>query len=331
MARSRSQRMPALPELLKRKLYKTGQTRGADDDEIYQNRVLRNSTVLIPYPSWEICATPSRDEARYENGFIVLVPPETYFSTRYIDVDLRAKGLEIGRNALVFYEKREHWNAHNPESLGWVPATQRLAPLGGQYVARVAATTSAAEGGRLNRGFTTTSMKGAGIRVYEYASSPVIERCRSQLEGLFWLCADADEAMQENGMSAYDRNIRRELVMERCQEQGLLDMDRLKAARTVDSGGRTICPLCLELLSAKGFVSRMEQAEGREVHDLTITQVSLFHINELRYGVVNHSPYNVAWGHHHCNVVVKDAGILETLKWLKELIDRNVREGLFPS
>lgn len=31
------------------KLYKTGQTRGADDDVIYQNRVKRNSTVLIPY------------------------------------------------------------------------------------------------------------------------------------------------------------------------------------------------------------------------------------------------------------------------------------------
>ena len=30
-----------LPKLLTRKLYKTGQTRGADDDEIYQNRVLR--------------------------------------------------------------------------------------------------------------------------------------------------------------------------------------------------------------------------------------------------------------------------------------------------
>ena len=45
----RANRLPSLPSLLARKLYKTGQTRGADDDVIYQNRVGRNSTVLIPY------------------------------------------------------------------------------------------------------------------------------------------------------------------------------------------------------------------------------------------------------------------------------------------
>lgn len=39
--------VPKLPQLLDRKIYKTGQTRGADDDVIFQNRVGRNSTVLI--------------------------------------------------------------------------------------------------------------------------------------------------------------------------------------------------------------------------------------------------------------------------------------------
>ena len=39
--------LPRLPQLLGRKIYKTGQTRGADDDVIFQNRVGRNSTVLI--------------------------------------------------------------------------------------------------------------------------------------------------------------------------------------------------------------------------------------------------------------------------------------------
>jgi hypothetical protein len=41
--------LPKLPSLLERKIYKTGQTRGADDGVIYQNRVSRNSTLLIPY------------------------------------------------------------------------------------------------------------------------------------------------------------------------------------------------------------------------------------------------------------------------------------------
>lgn len=74
----------------------------------------------------------------------------------------------------------------------------------------------------------------------------------------------------------------------------------------------------------------MEQAEGRAVLDLTITQLNLFHISELRMGVFNHRPYNLGWGHHHCNVVVKDAGIHETLRWMDEVLSRNVQEGHFP-
>lgn len=38
-----------IPKPVQTKIYKTGQTRGADDDVIYQNRVGRNSTVLIPF------------------------------------------------------------------------------------------------------------------------------------------------------------------------------------------------------------------------------------------------------------------------------------------
>lgn len=73
----------------------------------------------------------------------------------------------------------------------------------------------------------------------------------------------------------------------------------------------------------------MEQAVGREVLDLTITQINLFHIEELRMGLFNHRPYNVGWGHHHCNVVVKDVGIRETLDWMRVVLQRNIEEGHF--
>ena len=89
-----TQRLPRLPQLLERKLYKTGQTRGADDDDIYQNRVLRPSTVLIPYGCWEMCRA-----VQYENGFIVLLSPSEYFGNPNIASDLAARGLEIGVNA----------------------------------------------------------------------------------------------------------------------------------------------------------------------------------------------------------------------------------------
>ncbi len=323
-------RLPRLPLLLDRKIYKTGQTRGADDDVIYQNRVLRNSTVLIPYNSWELCKL--EEPQVYENGFIVLISPDDYFatSTWSIETELEEKGLELGVNALVFYETREQWIAYNPVALGWTSAIQRKNPLGGQYVARVPATTAAVNGEKVNLGFTQTGMKGAGIRVYEYASSTTIDYCRQQLEALFWMCRDSDAVAITNGMTAEQVAERKSANLSLCQQNGLLDIGQLIQARTLNRAGYTICPLCLDELSGQGFFNRLEQAEGREVPDLTVTQINLFHIEELRYGLLNHRPYNLGWGHHHCNVVVKDSGIFPTLEWMRGILDRNIAEGHLP-
>ena len=89
----------------------------------------------------------------------------------------------------------------------------------------------------------------------------------------------------------------------------------------VDDENRTICPLCKRHISAGDFLKRGEQAEGREVYDITVTEVSLFHIQELRVGKLQHKIYNLGWGHHFCNVVVKDAGIVPTLKWMRDVLD----------
>lgn len=320
---------PKLPSLLDRKIYKTGQTRGADDDEIYQNRVSRTSTVLIPYLRWEQVSRPPEGDETFENGFIALVPPLHYFSTPIITEELASRGLVLGDNALVYYETRAEWIANNPDRLGWTAARARRAPLGGQYVARISATTATDTGEKIIRGFNTTSGKGAGIRLYEYASIKTINECRLQLEALFWLCHDAREVALLNGMSPEEIEARSTYTLRQCENAELLDMQRLRGARIINNLGRTICPLCLEELSGHGFLSRLEQAEGREVHDLTVTQINLFHISELRYGVYNHRPYNLGWGHHHCNVVVKDAGITQTLEWMQRVLERNIEQGLF--
>jgi hypothetical protein len=86
----------------------------------------------------------------------------------------------------------------------------------------------------------------------------------------------------------------------------------------------------LQELSSQGFFDRLEQAQGREVLDLTVTKLNLFHIEELKPGGFNHRPYNLGWGHHHCNVVVKDAGIMQTLHWMSETLKRNIDDGHFP-
>jgi len=321
--------IPALPKLLERKIYKTGQTRGADDDDIYQNRVSRTSTVLIPYSCWDMCVTPQNGEMQYQNGFVVLISPSEYFEIQNVDQVLRERGLAIGSNALVFYETREQWNANNPEDLHWIPATNRINPLGGQYVARIPATT-AERGDKIIRGFSATRRKGVGIRVYEYASTSTIKQCRLQLETFFWLCSDSEAVVQAYGMRTEEATLRRNAKLHECTENGLLDNDRLVNARILSSEGNTICPLCLEELSGQEFFSRMEQAEGRMVLDLTVTRVNLFHITELRVGVLNHRPYNVGWGHHHCNVVVKDSGINQTLEWMRTVLNRNIERGYLP-
>lgn len=78
---SRKVSLEKLPPLVERKIYKTGQTRGASNSEIYQNRVGRNSTVLIPFSQWSECRHPYGKDDEYENGFIVLISPDWYFTT----------------------------------------------------------------------------------------------------------------------------------------------------------------------------------------------------------------------------------------------------------
>lgn len=307
-------------ELIKTKLYKTCQTRGADDDAIYQNRVKRNSTVLIPYNEFEACKTAPTAKGIYENGYIVLISPEDYFSPN-ASAMLRKQGLKLGKNLLVFYETREQWNSYKIKT-GWKPATSRIAPLGGEYVARVPATI--AEGQKkIVEGYNTSTMKGAGIRVYEYADSDTIDLCRLQLEYLFWSCYDIDAFLENNKDQRETLEKRRDDVKAKAHETGVDDVKRLQKERIVDTDGNTICPLCLEKMSALDFASKMAQAEGREVPDLTVTNTSLFHIHELRTGQFNHRLFNLGWGHHHCNVTVADKGVEGTLDWMKKILEKN--------
>jgi hypothetical protein len=316
-----------LPQLIDRKIYKTGQTRGADDDEIYQNRVSRSSTVLIPLAQFQNCQVPADGTTEYSSGFIALVPPSWYFSRKTPDEELRGMGLSLGHNCLIFFEDRNDWIMAEKQISKWTPATSRTSPLGGQYIARISANTAINGGDKIQVGFTTTSKKGAGIRVYEYASTDTIKSCRVQLEAIMWLCRDAAETLEEMGMTRNEVKERRALSIDKAEEAGLLKKNELITLRILNKEGFACCPLCLDELSAAGFGTRLIQATGREVADLTVTEISLFHIDELRVGTLGHRPYNLGWGHHHCNVVAKDSGIMPTLTWLQEIVDRNRTAG----
>lgn len=325
--------LPRLPDLVEQKLTKTGYTRGASKREIFQNRVTRNNPVLIEQNFWEACRTPDDGSGGYENGSIVLIEPSWYFTNPEPDEALGAQGLELGVNAVLFFRKRGDWNSYAPTSgtlpsgRAFVPATARQDLLGGTYIARIHATVSGPE---IVRGYDSTAMRGAGIRVYEYASSATIAAARLQLEAIIWHCVDAHEVMVGAGMTPEGATSRKVLQVAEADTRGLLDYERLQTLRILDSKNRTICPLCMQHVSAVEFFKRGEQAEGREVYDLTVTEVSLFHIQELRVGRLQHKPYNLGWGHHFCNVVVKDAGIIPTLEWMRAVIANQGFESVDP-
>ena len=309
-----------IPKAVDTKIYKTGQTRGADDYVIFQNRVSRSSTVLIPYKDYELCKNAPSNNGKYQNGFIVLIKPEDYFDAK-VQLSLSKNKLVLGKNLLVFYETRNQWKNY-PIARGWKPAKSRKNPLKGQYVARIPATTAEGET-KIIEGFTTSQMKGAGIRVYEYADDATIKASKIQLEFLFWSCKDVDNLIAQKKLDKEQVDKRIAFVKSEAHKLKLDERNKLVKARIVDDNGYTICPLCLKHISAIGFCDKILQAEGREVPDLTVTEVSLFHIQELRTGEFNHRPYNLGWGHHHCNVVVKDAGIQPTLEWMKDVLKRN--------
>src|SRR5699024_8834437 len=321
--------LPKLPDLLSRKLYKTGQTRGATNREIYQNRVSRNSTVLIPWELWDECRTPYGDDP-YENGFIVLVDPAWYFTADDPNAELNLAGVSLGYNALLFYNRRALWESYGPYSGHTLPAnleftapTSRLAPIGGTVLARIHGTTSE-DGKRISIGYDSRSLRGAGIRVFEYASTEYLRLTRLQLEAQFWLSNGSIAAVVEAGMDEKQALNRKTHQLEAAQQEELLNFELLQDHRIVDAESRLICPLCLELISGDSFFVRVSQAQGRQTWDLTSTEVSLFHINELRVGTRQHRPYNLGWGHHFCNVVANDAGIDPPLDWMHEVLERNI-------
>ncbi len=312
-----------LPAAIARKVEKTGQTRGAEKDTVYQNRVLRSSTVLIPMSSWKAGVVPPLEG--FENGYIVLAHPEEYFSdsppTSKSDLP---KDLQLGENLLVFYETRSQWIRYHPSKYGWHPANSRMPPLGGQYLARVPDTTSR-EDSLERHGYidSDTGGQGAGIRIYEYASKTEIEATKYQLSFLVWRTEGIIDMAREEGRSNPEECQAR--IEEKCQEMGLNDLKLLQQNRIIDSEGRTVCPLCLKPILAQELASRVEQAEGRNVPDLTVTTANLFHVKELRAGVYNHYRYNLGWGHHHCNAAARDWGVERTLQWMEEVLKNNQR------
>jgi hypothetical protein len=281
--------------------------------------------VLIPWEFWQQCKHPDDGSAEYQKGFIVLLEPSWYFNATDADEVLAPEGVILGKNALLDFRRRSDWEEFKPGSslpngMPFQPATSRTEPLEGVYIARIHATTSE-DGEVIRHGFNTSGARGAGIRVYEYASTVINRQAKLQLEALFWMCHDAHQSMIDAGISAADVETRQEAIHGQSSAAGLLDFGRLRSLRVLNAQDQLTCPLCLKPISGKDFLKRLEQAEGRAVYDVTITEVTLFHIQELSVGKLQHKPYNLGWGHQFCNLVVRDCGIVPTLAWMLSVLN----------
>ncbi|PXY46891.1 BstXI family restriction endonuclease [Flavobacterium hydrophilum] len=314
-----AKRLPKLPRLLQSKIYKTGQTRSANDDVIFQNRANRNGTVLIPFESINLFDISVFASNRFESGFIVIISPEDYYTNPETPIVMKTNKLKLGVNAILFYETWAQWNEFNPYKNKLTVAEKRASPIDGHFVARILSSPFKNEE-KIILGFNTSKCKGAGIRVAEYASLLTIKSCHLQLEYLFWLCYNSKEVALSAGMTENEIENRMTVISNTCNNQKLSNTDRLYKTRIIDNAKNTICPLCLKKISAEAFLLNFFESDEKSDAYKDIDPINLFYINQLKIGEFNHSPYNLAWGHQNCNMICKETGVIETIKWMKEVV-----------
>jgi len=249
----------------------------------------------------------------YDNDFVVLIRPEEYFDSKIKQKKKNfPKEIVVGKNGFLYYDNRKSWNNFNPINLGLKPrelSTGKRRTVdsidSGDYLARVPATTKEKE---------VVEGMPQGIRFFEYASHKETWKTTLQLAYLAWKTLDI------NKYTSKKINPHLEAVLKNF---GLMDDVKFEKLRALKNG-ITCCPLCRETINASELIERVEQAPGREVVDLTITQVNLFHLKDLKPGEFNHGIYQLGWGHHHCNAVARDNGIEETLEWMEKIL---IKEG----
>lgn len=305
-----SEPLENLPKEILKKIDKTTMTRGAQPYERvpFQNRVRRWNRAVIPLQFHD-----SKPAEGYENGYVVLVRPEEYFdSSKKQPKKEFPQSVVIGNNAFMYYDNRSSWNNFNPQNYDWRPRKlesdsrrNSTSQDVGEFLARVPATTAEIE---------VVEGVPQGIRFFEYASRHETWKTTMQLAYLAWKTKNIEE-FADGEISDHLKSVLREF--------NLNDDEKLEKLRVLKNG-HACCPLCREIINASELMEKVEQAPGREVVDLTITQVNLFHLKDLKPGEFNHGIYKLGWGHYHCNAVARDNGIENTLQWMESVL---INEG----
>lgn len=266
----------------------------------YQNHVLRNGRVIIPYEKLGQISI-----GRYKDGFVIRLYPEQFFEVRgkpktqfdAVDKTLGEK-LEIGKNAFILYRNYDSFEAYPPLA-DWTVA--RLEKDGKQIKDR--------QPGADDVGHYVLRLSPLGPKPKRYDGPPqglfapeyadeetnYLSKCV-----LAWLIVHTEKSPYTTTQADHLKAI--------LAQAGLFDEAQYEF-KGIIRHGLTACPLCLRLISYEELhaMVRFEEgvgtdnAAGQVEGSTRSTIVNLFHLVALTYDSMNHIPSNMAWGHAACN------------------------------
>ena len=268
----------------------------------YQNHVYRTGKVIIPYEKFK-----NINPNIYKGGWVVRLFVNQAFNQngKLNIIKNQFVNLVIGENCFVLYRSyeelskfpplsnwstREHFSKDNKKS-----KTRTFDGYDkGHYILRIPAL-----GGSTK---VTKKKKYEGIAQGFFApeySTPEFEYLvRLQLVFLIF--------QSENNPYTKNQSLHIKKIL---KKYNYADIKRFKYYGAIDKNEKLACPLCLKKIKYNDLHRTADYTENSQSGNAVIqntyttrsTQVNVFHMRPLVYGSIEHKPYQVFWGHHHCN------------------------------
>ena len=186
--------------------------------------------------------------------------------------------------------------------------------------------------------------KGLGNFEYDYCDTLMMEKVLYQISYLMWKTTGMKEYIIDlavnkkipinlNGKSISIINDKfgsienyinecEKHVETYCQNNNLIDANKLEESNILKND-KTICPLCLKKINPDEFFTGIEQDSGRKSSQNTIKKIELMHVEPLHPEKLNHTIYNLGWGHHYCNLFQGGKSIEETKKLMISILEQS--------
>lgn len=285
----------------------------------YQNHVVRNNRVIIPYEKFDAETLPL-----YQDGYIIRLYPEQYFEAAGLPKGVFSQPdapIQVGINAFILYRTWDSFNNFPPLpdweirglQLNGVSVDERVNGVidTGHYILRLS-----------THGNNPKRYEGPpqGIFATEYADEETnyLSKCV-----LAFLIVNTLNSPYTQNQATHLKQI--------LEDAGLLNYETFERNGSMRRH-HTSCPLCQKIIrySELHDTVNFEESEalanaGNQVIGSTrSTVVNLFHLKPLIYHSLTHIPSNLGWGHAICNTYLSQRECLS----LAELIEVGLKIGI---